>query len=364
MGAKKLVVVLLFGGRSSEHAISCATAGGVLAAIDRSRYDVIPVGITREGAFVLESDNPAHFSLVDGLPSVSGNGTSIRWPSSSASRELTVTDAAGTRTLGEIDIVFPILHGRFGEDGTVQGMLELLGLPYVGAGVLASAVGMDKHFTKTVLQHAGIAVAPWRTVAQHEWRSNPDGVARSIAERFDWPVFVKPARAGSSVGVSRVDSTNQLTAAMDTGFAEDLKVLVEAALVGREIECAVLAGHPGFPPRVSVAGEIVIRDGDFYDFETKYLDPDAASLVCPAELTTTELAEMQAIASRAFLAIDGTGLARVDFFLTADGFVVNELNTMPGFTPISMFPKCWLASGMSYPELIDELIALGLATAR
>jgi len=361
---KQLVVVLLFGGRSSEHSVSCATAGGVLAAIDRERYRVIPVGITRDGAMVLEDDDPARFAMGDVLPSVADNGTRVHFPESAASREFTLSDASGSRSLGEVDVVFPILHGRFGEDGTVQGMLELLGLPYVGAGVLASAVGMDKHFTKTVLQQSGIAVAPWHVVTAHAWSADAAAVTRAVARNAEWPLFVKPARAGSSVGVSRVDSSDEFAAAIESALAEDTKVLVETTIVGREVECAVLAGRDGGPPRVSVAGEIVTTAGTFYDFEAKYLDPDAASLVCPADLSPSELAEMQEIAARAFLAIDGTGLARVDFFLTADGFVVNELNTMPGFTPISMFPKCWIASGVSYPELIDELITLGLATAR
>ncbi|PJJ71684.1 D-alanine-D-alanine ligase [Diaminobutyricimonas aerilata] len=356
-------VALLFGGRSSEHSVSCATAGGVLSAIDRDTYEVIPVGITRDGAFVLEDDDPAKFAMSAELPSVVDNGTRILWPDSATNRELRVVDGDGIRSLGDIDVVFPILHGRYGEDGTLQGMLELLGLPYVGAGVLASSVGMDKHFTKTVLQHAGIRVAPWRTVSAREWLADPDAVAAD-AEELGWPVFVKPARAGSSVGVSRVSGPNELPGAMEVGLAEDGKVLIEAAVAGREVECAVLAGRDGSAPRVSVAGEIVTAAGQFYDFDAKYLDPDAAGLVCPADLAPTELAEMQRIAADAFLAIDGTGLARVDFFLTDDGFVVNELNTMPGFTPISMFPKCWIASGMSYPEVIDELIQLGLQTAR
>lgn len=356
-------VALLFGGRSSEHAISCATAGGVLAAIDRSKYEVVPIGITTDGAFVLEEDDPQKFSLGRDLPSVTDNGTRVNWPESANSRELTVDDESGNRSLGDIDVVFPILHGRFGEDGTLQGMLELLGLPYVGAGVLASAVGMDKHFTKTVLQSAGIPVAPWRTVTAAEWAAQPEGVVGSV-DHLGWPLFVKPARAGSSVGVSRAADPERLAEAIRVGLGEDSKVLIETAIVGREVECAVLASRNGGRPRVSVAGEIVTPEGEFYDFEAKYLDADAAALVCPAELEPEQLAEMQELAARAFESIDGSGLARVDFFLTESGFVVNELNTMPGFTPISMFPKCWIASGMTYPELIDELIELGLATTR
>ncbi|AWB95800.1 D-alanine--D-alanine ligase [Agromyces badenianii] len=356
----KLRVVLLFGGRSSEHSISCATAGGVLRAIDRSRYEVIPVGITRDGAFVLESDDPDRFALDPAhLPEVVDNGSRVRWPESAASRELRVTDAAGERSLGDVDVVFPILHGRFGEDGTVQGLLELLGLPYVGNGVLASAVGMDKHFTKTVLEGAGIAVAPWVTLTRAALADD-----RELWERrtkaLGLPVFVKPARAGSSVGVSKVADWSALDAALETAFAEDGTVIVEAAIVGREIECGVLGGA-GTSVRVSVAGEVVVSGRDFYDFEAKYLDAPGIELVCPADLGDGELFELQRIARRAFEAIGGEGLARVDVFLTGEGFVVNEINTMPGFTPISMFPTCWLQSGLSYPDLIAELIDGGHA---
>ena len=358
-------VVVLFGGRSSEHSISCATAGGVLAAIDRERFDVVPVGITSEGAFTLQPDDAALFALdAAALPVVRDNGTRVRWPETAGSRELSVVEADGSvRLLGDVDVVFPILHGRFGEDGTVQGLLELVGLPYVGAGLLASAVGMDKHFTKTVLQQAGIAVAPWRTVRARDWQASPEAVAAEVAA-LGYPLFVKPARAGSSVGVSRIDRPDQLAAAMAVGLAEDVKVLVEAGVVGRELECAVLGGRDGGAPRTSVAGEIVLGSDAFYDFESKYLGGAGADLVCPAPLDDADLAEMQRLAALAFESIDGTGLARVDFFLTDSGWVVNEVNTMPGFTPISMFPACWLASGLSYPELITELIELGLETDR
>ena len=361
---KKIVVALLFGGPSSEHSISCATAGGVLGAIDRERYDVIPIGITREGAFTLEDDDEHKFALdSDVLPTVEDNGTRIGWPESTATRELTVTDVDGaTRTLGEVDVVFPILHGPYGEDGTVQGMLELLGLPYVGSGVLASSLGMDKHFTKTVLRQAGITVAPWTTVLSREWLEFPDDV-RARAEALGLPVFVKPARAGSSVGVSRVSQLSELDDAMSVAFAQDSKVLIEVGVVGREVECAVLGGRSGEAPRASVAGEIVVTGRDFYDFDAKYLNAPGIDLVCPADISDAQLAEMQDLSIRAFDAIDAEGLARVDFFLTADGFVVNELNTMPGFTPISMFPKCWMASGLTYPALLDELIDVALERA-
>ena len=359
----RLAVVLLFGGRSSEHSISCATAAGVLGAIDRARYDVIPVGITRDGAFTLQPDDAALFALnAEKLPAVEDNGTRIHWPESAATRELTVTENGQTRSLGDVDLVFPILHGPWGEDGTIQGMLELVDLPYVGSGVLASSLGMDKHFTKTVLQQAGIPVAPWRTVTAYQWRTDRDAVRR-IATELGLPAFVKPARAGSSVGVSKVSDWAQLDAAIDTAFAEDDRVLIESGLSGREVEIAVLGGRPGQATRASVAGEIVVTGRDFYDFEAKYLDAPGIDLVCPADLTADELAAMQELGARAFDAIGGEGLARVDFFLTADGFVINEINTMPGFTPISMFPRCWQESGLSYPALIDELIDVALARA-
>jgi D-alanine-D-alanine ligase len=361
----RLRVVLLFGGRSSEHSISCATAGGVLAALDREKYDVIPVGITREGAFTLQPDDAEHFALdAEKLPEVADNGTRVRWPDSTASRELTLVAADGTEsTLDAVDVVFPILHGPFGEDGSVQGLLELVGLPYVGAGILASAVGMDKHFSKVLLQQAGIDVAPWVTVPAREWAEDR-AVVEEHVEELGWPVFVKPARAGSSVGVSKAASLADLGTAMEIALAEDSKVLIEAAVVGRELEMAVLGGRDGGAPRTSVAGEIVLAEGGFYDFESKYLGAAGADLVCPAELPEARLAEFRELAARAFEAIGGAGLARVDVFLTDEGFVVNELNTMPGFTPISMFPACWLASGLSYPALLDELIALGLETVR
>jgi D-alanine-D-alanine ligase len=293
---------------------------------------------------------------------VHDNGTRIHWPESATTRELTVTEDGETRSLGEVDIVFPILHGPWGEDGTIQGMLELVDLPYVGSGVLASSLGMDKHFTKSVLQQAGIPVAPWRTVTAYEWHTNPDAV-RASATELGLPAFVKPARAGSSVGVSKVKDWSELDTAIDTAFAEDDRVLIESGLVGREVEIAVLGGRPGQATRASVAGEIVVSGRDFYDFAAKYLDAPGIDLVCPADLTAEELATMQALAVTAFDAIGGEGLARVDFFLTADGFVINEINTMPGFTPISMFPRCWQESGLSYPALIDELISVALARA-
>jgi D-alanine-D-alanine ligase len=359
----KTVVAVLFGGRSSEHAISCVTAKGVLGAIDANRCEVIPIGITREGAFTLSTADVSAYELdAANLPEVADNGSRIVWPDVAGSRELRVRDAeTGTmRSLGNVDVVFPILHGPFGEDGTIQGMLELCGLPYVGSGVLASSLGMDKHFAKTVLQQAGIAVAPWQTVTALDWQARRSAVVADI-ERMPLPVFVKPSRAGSSVGVSKVSEWSQLASAMDVAFAEDDRALVEAAIVGREVECAVLQGRPGEATRASVGGEIVITGREFYDFEAKYLGAAGIDLVCPADLTPAELADLQEQSVRAFEALGAAGLARVDFFLTDTGLVLNEINTMPGFTPISMFPRCWQETGLGYSELITELIEVALA---
>lgn len=336
----------------------------MLRAINRDRYRVVPVGITREGVFVLEDDDPDKFALdARKLPEVVDNGTRILWPEGGADRTLRVRRAGGAiEDLGAVDVVLPILHGLHGEDGTVQGFFDTLGLPYAGGGVLDSALCMDKHFMKIVLQAAGVAVAPWVTISRARWAADPEGV-RTDAASLGIPAFVKPARAGSSVGVSKVHDASELDNALDLAFAEDDKVLVEAAIVGREIEVAVLEGRGGGATRASLPGEIVLTTREFYDFEGKYLGGDGAEVVCPAELTAAEVAAVQELGIRAFEAVGGRGLARVDFFLAADGLCVNELNTMPGFTPISMFPKCWLASGMSYPELISELVDTALERA-
>ncbi|NBS85519.1 MAG: D-alanine--D-alanine ligase [Micrococcales bacterium] len=328
-------VVLLFGGASSEHSISCATASGVLSAIDRTKYEVIPVGITRAGQFVPAVDDVNHWALTEGeLPEVHFTGESIIWPTR-GNRELKYSKTDGsTHSLGEIDVVFPVLHGPNGEDGTMQGFLELLDLPYVGNGVLASAAGIDKEFSKALFIAAGLPVTPHVVIHKEQWLSDPETVLENVKHLGGLPLFLEVA------------------------FNEDSKVTVEKGLVGREVECAVLSSRGGGAPQVSVAGEIVVKTREFYDFEAKYRDGEAAELICPAELSPDQLAEMQALARRAFNALGCFGLARADFFLTKDGFFVNELNLMPGFTPISMYPKCWQASGVSYPDLIDELIQL------
>lgn len=321
---------------------------------------MIPVGITREGAFVLEADDPAKFALdAAHLPEVVDNGSRVLWPEPGGTRTLRVVQADGALAdLGAIDVVLPILHGTHGEDGTIQGYFDTLEVPYAGGGVLDSAVCMDKHFMKVVLESAGIAVSPWVTIRRAEWTRDAAPLRAQI-EALGLPVFVKPARAGSSVGVSKVEALDELDAALEIAFAEDEKVLVETGISGREIEVAILESADGV--RASLPGEIVLTERGFYDFEGKYLGGDGVDVVCPAELSDSQIAAIQDVGIRAFEAVDGRGLARVDMFLADTGdLVVNELNTMPGFTPISMFPKCWVASGLSYGDLISELIEAGL----
>lgn len=354
-------VVLLFGGRSSEHGISCVTAAGVLHAIDRARFDVLTIGITRAGETVLLSEDEVRDYRLDAdeLPEVRANGTRVLWPASTTDRTVSIIDAEGSvRSLGEIDAVLPLLHGPFGEDGTVQGMFDLIGLPYVGSGVLGSALCMDKHAAKTVLAASGVAVAPWNAVTRSTYEASPE-IVHMLDEGLVYPLFVKPNRAGSSVGVSRVADPSELPAALKLAFAEDSLVLIEQGLSGREIEIGVLGGAAGEAARAtSVVGEIVIAGDGFYDFESKYLGGAGVQLELPATVTASELQQLQHTATRAFELTQCSGLARVDFFLTEDGPVLNEINTMPGFTPISMYPRLWEASGLSYTDLITKLIDL------
>lgn len=359
--ADKKTVVLLFGGRSSEHEISCVTATGVLRALDRELFEPIMVGITKQGSFVHVPEEEVNFRLdPEQMPAISDNGRRVLWPDSIVDHELRVIENGDVRSLGTIDVVFPLLHGPFGEDGTVQGMLELLDIAYVGAGVLASSVCMDKHVTKILLQAAGVKVAPWNRVTRLEYENGT--VELSELDRgLKYPLFVKPARAGSSVGVSRVTDNSGLAAAIEIAFKEDSSVLVEEGVAGRELEIAVLQGRAGSPTRVSsVLGEIVFQGKEFYDYEAKYLGSAGVRLELPANVTDSEQQEIAAIAKRAFAAVAGTGLARIDFFWGADGPVLNEINTMPGFTPISMYPQLWEHSGLAYSDLVTELIELAL----
>ncbi len=347
--ARKIRVALVFGGRSGEHAISAATAAGVMKAIDSDKYDVLPIGITRDGDWVLAAGDASRWELAAGrLPEV----TTESGP-----------ELASLSEAGPVDVVFPLLHGPYGEDGTIQGLLELAGVRYVGAGVLASAVGMDKHYMKLVFAGHGLPVAPYVVVRPVDWEQSPAAVVARVQEALRFPVFVKPARAGSSLGVTRVDDVTGLSEAIEEARAHDPKVLVEQGVEGREIECAVLGGRGGAAPRASVPGEIVVDHGaaTFYDFEAKYLSDSQARTEAPADLPDDVAERVREVAVQAFEAISGEGLSRVDVFVTPDGEVLlNEINTMPGFTPISMYSKMWEASGLSYTELVDELIQLAL----
>ncbi|WP_084038069.1 D-alanine--D-alanine ligase family protein [Demequina sp. NBRC 110053] len=352
-------VAVLFGGRSSEHGVSCATAGGVLGAIDRDRWDVVAVGITEDGRWVPAASDANAWLLRDGtLPRVAHDDRTVLPPRDASERTWRVLEADGsTSALADVDVVFPLLHGPFGEDGTVQGALELVDVRYVGSGVLASAIGMDKQYMKTALRGAGLPVTPDVVLAPGDTAD----AHRTEIEALGLPVFVKPARAGSSMGISKVTAWSALDEAIADAVKHDPKVLIERGVPGREIETAVLAASDGL--RASPAGEIVTGgDHEFYDFDAKYLDEAAVDLRCPTELADDVAAQVADIAVRAFRAVGAESLARVDVFVGEDGTVtVNEINTMPGFTATSMYPRMWAAAGVSYPELVQTLLEGALA---
>ena len=364
----RIRIAVVFGGRSAEHAISCVSAGSVIAALDPDRYEVVRVGITPDGGWVL-ADPDQRLAITDGkLPEVTG-GTAVSLVGDPAGRGLAVLDpgsAMGPALTG-VDVVFPVLHGAYGEDGTIQGLLEMAGLPYVGSGVFASAASMDKEFTKKLLAAAGLPQGDHVVLRDVTGAvsADPDLLDEAARERLGLPVFVKPSRAGSSIGITKVTEWAQFPAAVATAAAVDPKVIVEASVPGREVECGVLAGAGGGLPEASLPAEIRLRPGvDWYDFSAKYLD-DSVDFDVPADLTPEQTAAVQAASLRAYQAMDCAGLARVDFFLGTgpdgrDRLVINEVNTMPGFTPISMFPRMWAASGVSYPELVDRLVRSAL----
>jgi D-alanine-D-alanine ligase len=349
-------LAVLYGGRSTEHSISCVSAAGVMGALDPSRYEIVPVGITPDGVWVLGPDDPAALRpRGDVLPVVDAAARRVALVADPTRPGLVELDTPGSPSVRELDAVFPVLHGPFGEDGTVQGLLEMAGLPYVGSGVFASAAAMDKEHMKILLAGAGLFVGPYAVVRAGQT------LAATERDRLGLPVFVKPARGGSSIGITRVDDWSDLDTAVKTARAADSKVIIEAAIVGREIECGVLGGRAGGAPRPSVPAEIVVTAAaGFYDFDTKYLS-DGARLDVPADVPAAATERVQAVARTAFTALDCAGLARVDVFLTPAGeVVVNEVNTMPGFTPTSLFPRMWAASGLDYPALVDELVGLAL----
>jgi len=367
MADRKLRVGVVFGGESGEHEVSLASAASVMAAIDRSRFEVIPIGITRQGRWLVGGDplraltaEAAQLALTAGGAEASTKRELIERAAATESGTALVR-AQSSESLppglrGQLDAVLIMLHGPRGEDGTIQGLLELAGLPYTGAGVLASAVGMDKAAMKDLFRAHGLPVVDYVVVKRHEWRRDGAGVGRQVAERLGFPCFVKPANLGSSVGISKVKAAEDLAAAIELAARHHRRILVERAVQGREVEVAVLGNDA---PVASLPGEVCYA-GEWYDYETKYAEGQTTFKV-PAPLAPEIAEQVRALAIRAFLAIDGAGMARVDFFVEPDGRVlVNEINTIPGFTATSAYPRLWEASGLPYPELISRLIELAL----
>jgi D-alanine-D-alanine ligase len=344
---KLLRVGVLFGGRSGEHEVSLVSAASVIRGLDPDKYEAVPIGITKDGHWLI-GEGAAKM-----LPEVLKTGRRVMLTADPTEAALMPLDrGAGAQRL---DVIFPVLHGTYGEDGTIQGMLDLAGLPYVGAGVLGSAIGMDKDVAKRLCQTAGIPVVPWVTVHRWEWEKDPVAVKSQIEEEFPYPVFVKPATLGSSVGMTKVHNADELGAAMDLACEFGMKILVEKAVSAREIEVSLLGNHE---PKASVPGEIVPHR-EFYDYTAKYLE-DGTQLLIPAQLKPAQVQKIQSLAVQAFRALELSGMARVDFFLEKKGnkLYLNEVNTIPGFTSISMYPKLWEASGISFRQLIDKLIDL------
>ncbi|GAB3925380.1 D-alanine--D-alanine ligase [Microlunatus endophyticus] len=368
----RIRVALVFGGASEEHPVSCLTAHGVAAALDPERYDVVGVGITRDGRWVVvPREEIIALDVQDGqLPELTTNGLTgsgsqaILLPGTTGSQLVRRAEGgAALAEVGPVDVAFALLHGPFGEDGTIQGLFEMMGTRYVGSGVLASAVGMDKHYMKTVFAAAGLPVGPYAVITPADWRRDPAQALKSVSS-LNYPLYVKPARGGSSIGITKIIDESQLEAAIDYAHRFDPKIVVEEGLEhARELECGVLESLDGGLPQVSAVAEIRMHnDSGFYDFQAKYLPEEQVDLDVPAQhLDADVVAELQALASRAFESIGGEGLARVDFFLTAEGRpVINEINTMPGFTEHSMFPQVWAASGIDYPSLVDRLLQLAV----
>ncbi len=354
---KKIRVGLIFGGKSGEHEVSLASAQSVLRALNPEKYDAVLIGVTKEGKW-LTGGNPlkqlvhaTQSPLLKAMNGSTSNDTSALV--SHSATELTTTDALNET----VDVVFPLIHGPNGEDGTIQGLLELADLPYVGANVAASAVGMDKALMKAMFRNAGLPVAEYLVILRHTWEHAPEETIHDIETIIHFPCFVKPANLGSSVGISRAHNWDELTQALTTAAQYDRKILVERAVQGREIECSVLGNDV---PLASLPGEVLV-EREFYDYEAKYAD-EQTRFVIPADLSAEQTRTVQELAVRAFQAIDCNGMARVDFFIDArDGkILVNEINTIPGFTNVSMYPKMWEASGVTYAQLIDRLIQLAL----
>jgi D-alanine-D-alanine ligase len=379
-GQRKIRVAVVFGGRGPEHPVSCMGGGNILAAIDRTKYEVVPIGITTDGHWVQVADEPDRLAVEgDVLPSVEAAavpGTQVvPWSGTTAP---VIAEAGGLVAsapahipplFGDVDVVWPVLHGPYGEDGTIQGLLEMAGVPYIGAGVLASAVSMDKEYMNLIFKSWGLPVGPYVVVHERDWPAGPGEQASVEAKRVQdeiadlgWPLFVKPARGGSSIGTSKARDIGELHEAIALARAYDPKVLVEAAIDGVEVEVSVLQGIDGAPPDTSLPGQLLVDGGEeFWDFEAKYLD-SASGMAIPAPIPDGAVAEIRRLAAAAFEAVSCEGLARVDFFYTSDGqILINEINTMPGLSPASYFQKMWEATGVSFAEVIDRLITAAVS---
>jgi D-alanine-D-alanine ligase len=374
---RKIRVAVIFGGKGPEHAVSCMGGGNMLRSIDRDKYEVIPVGITREGRWVLAADEPARLTAggneLPSVESVAEPGRSVvPWADPSSQAVATFNEPGDIpNLLGQVDVVLPVLHGPFGEDGTIQGLLEMAGVPYVGSGVLASAVSLDKEYMKIIFQARGLPVGPHVVLRERDWppsgaiAASPVDLEQDLAHKraldaiaeLGWPLFVKPARGGSSIGTSKATDMTELQASIDNARSYDPKVLVEAAIQGSEVECGVIEGVDGAPPDVSLPGLLQIGGGEeFFDFEAKYLD-EASVMVIPAPIPAEHQQEIRRMAAVAFEAVSAEGLSRVDFFYTPDGqILINEINTIPGLSPASYFQKLWEASGLAFPQIVDRLL--------
>jgi len=350
---RRLRVGVLFGGRSGEHEVSLASAASIIRGLDAQKYEAVPIGITKEGHWL------AGAGAQKMLPEVLRAGQRVVMSADPTESSLMPLD--GSPRGQKLDVIFPVIHGTFGEDGTMQGLLELAGLPFVGAGVLGSAIGMDKDVAKRLMQVAGIPVVPWITVQRADWERDPKAIQRAVEKKFKYPVFIKPATLGSSVGMTKVHSRAELAPALDLAAEFAMKILVERAVSAREIEVSVLGNHD---PKASIPGEIVPHR-EFYDYAAKYLE-EGTQLLIPAKLKKSEIKKVQALAITAFKALELSGMARVDFFIEKRGgkIFLNEVNTIPGFTSISMYPKLWEANGIPFRELLTKLIDLALEQHR
>lgn len=350
MAKKKIRVAVLFGGKSAEHEVSLQSARNVIEALDKEKYEVVPIGINKAGKWLLS--NTSNYLLNTHNPELIQLNKSNKEVGLVVQSAGALADIHSRESHGKVDVVFPVLHGPYGEDGSIQGLLKLAGVPFVGAGVLGSAIGMDKDVMKRLLKAAGIPVAKFIVLQAHEKIS-----FKEVKKSLGMPVFIKPANLGSSVGVSKAKDEKSFKKALKDAFQYDSKILIEAAIVGREIECSVLGNEK---PIASIPGEVIPKH-EFYSYEAKYIDENGAALEIPAKLTKTEIKKVQQVAVSAFKVLNCEGMARVDFFLKKNGEVlVNEINTIPGFTAISMYPKLWEASGISYSELLDKLVQLAI----